>query len=133
MAAPARWVDRDAVADLKVRCGSRDLHHLAGNLMAEHQRRLHHEIAGPGMTEVMHVRAADAAGAEADAHHAGCEFFERMLDHAQIFGAEQGSGESCGGHFESPMFWQPEGQFWESRFIAAARCRSGPASSTVVS
>src|SRR5438552_1392666 len=104
MAAPARRVDGNAVADLQVRRSPCDLHDLAGDLMAEHQRRLHHEIAGPGMAEIVHVRAADAAGAEADAHHAFSELVERMLDHAQIFRSKQGRGESSGGHLESPMY-----------------------------
>ncbi|MGY3104994.1 hypothetical protein ACVWW7_001621 [Bradyrhizobium sp. LM6.9] len=105
MAAPARRVDGDAVAGVQVPRGARDLHDLAGDLVAEHQRRLHHEIAGPGMTEIMHVRATDAAGAEADAHHAISELVERMLDHAQIFGSEQGCGERSGCHLESPMYF----------------------------
>src|SRR5205085_9639201 len=84
MAAPARRVDGNAVANLQAGCGSRDLYDFAGDLMAEYQRRLHHEIAGPGMAEIVHVRAADAAGAEADAHHACGQLVERMLDHAQI-------------------------------------------------
>ncbi|MGY4379058.1 hypothetical protein ACVWZ3_006697 [Bradyrhizobium sp. i1.3.6] len=104
MAAPARRIDGDTVADLQVRCGTCDLHDFARDLVTEHERRLHDEIAGPGMTEIMHVGAADAAGAEADAHHAISELVERMLDHAQIFGAEQGCGESGGGHLESPMY-----------------------------
>ncbi|MEY9426664.1 hypothetical protein ABH975_001979 [Bradyrhizobium ottawaense] len=105
MAAPARRVDRDAVADLQIGSGAGDLHDFARYLVAEHQWRLHHEIASPGMAEIVHVRTADAAGAEADAHHAVCELVERMLDHAQIFGTEQGCGESGGGHLESPMYF----------------------------
>ena len=60
----------DAVADLHAGRGARDLDHLARDLVAEHQRRGHDEIAGAGMAVVMHVGAADAAGAETDPHHA---------------------------------------------------------------
>ena len=105
MAAPARRVDGDAVADFQVGSGARDLHDLTGDLVTEHERRLHHEVAGPGVAEVMHVRAADAAGTEADAHHAVGQLVERMLDHAQIFGAEQGCGERGRGHLESPIYF----------------------------
>ena len=73
--------------------------------MAQHQRRLHHEVTGAGMAEIVHVRAADAAGTEADADHALAKLVERMLDHAQVFGAEQGRGESGRGHLESPMYF----------------------------
>ena len=70
MAAPARRIEGDAVADLHAGRGACDLDHLARDLVAEHERRGHDEIAGAGMAIVMHVGAANAAGAEANAHHA---------------------------------------------------------------
>ena len=78
---------------------------LAGDFVAEHQRRRHHEIPGAGMAEVMHVRAANAAGAEADAHHARREAVERPLDHAQVFRAEQSCSQSHRCHFASPIYF----------------------------
>ena len=70
MAAPARRIEGDAVADLHAGCGAGDLDDFARDLVAEHQRRGHDEIAGAGVAIVMHVGAANAAGAETDAHHA---------------------------------------------------------------
>ena len=89
-------------------CGS-DMHYYrharTGDFVVTSPLVLGHEIAGPGMAEIVHVRAADAAGAEADAHHACGQLVERMLDHAQIFRSKQGRGESSGGHLESPMYF----------------------------
>ena len=105
VAAPARRIDGDAVADLQAgRCAC-DLDHLARDLVAEHQRRGHDEIAGAGVAVIMHVGAANAAGAEADAHHAGRERIERPLDHAQVFRAEQRCSQSHRCHFESPIYF----------------------------
>ena len=56
-----------------------DLDDLAGDLVAEDQRRGDDEIAGPRMAEIVQVGAADAAGAEAHAHHARRERPERVL------------------------------------------------------
>ena len=95
----------DTVADLHARRGACDLDDLAGDLVAEHQRRGHDEIAGAGVAVVMHVGAANAAGAETDTHHARDKRIERPLDHAQIFRAEQGCGQSHRRHFESPMYF----------------------------
>ena len=105
MAAPARRIESDAITDLHAgRCAC-DLGHLARDLVAKHQRRGHDEIPGAGMAIVMHVGAANAAGAETDAHHAGRQWIERPLDHAQIFRAEQRCSQSHRCHFESPMYF----------------------------
>ena len=85
--------------------GARDLDDLARDLVAKHQRRGHDEIAGAGMAVVMHVGAANAAGAETNAHHARGQRIERPLDHAQIFRAEQRCGQSHRCHFDSPMYF----------------------------
>ena len=103
MAAPARRIDRDAVADAEAGAPAVDLDDLAGDLVAKHQRRGDDEVAGPRMAEIVQVGAADAAGAEADAHHAGRERPERAFDHAQVLRPEQRRGECSIGHRISPI------------------------------
>ncbi len=70
MAAPARRIDGNPVADFQAwRCAC-DLDDLARDLVAEYERRGDDEISGAGVAVIMHVRTANAAGAEANAHHA---------------------------------------------------------------
>jgi hypothetical protein len=104
-AAPARRIDGDPVAGLQARRGPSDLDHLARDLMTEHQRRRHDKISGAGMAIIMHVGPANAAGAETDSHHAGCERIKWPLNHAQIFRAEQCCGEGHRCHFASPIYF----------------------------
>ena len=66
-AGPAR-VDRHPVAGLEARDGGAGLDDLPGDLVAEHQRLLEREVADPPLEVVGEVGAADAAGAEREAH-----------------------------------------------------------------
>jgi hypothetical protein len=70
VAAPARRIERDTIANLHAGCYACDLDDLARDLVTEHQRRGYDEVAGTGVAVVMHVGAADAAGAETNSHHA---------------------------------------------------------------
>ena len=101
--APARRVDGDPVAGLQPGGPIRDLDDLARDLVAERQGRLHDEIAGPAVPEVVHVGAADPAGAELHAHHPGGERRRRRLDHAQVFGPEQRRRKDGLAHFVTPI------------------------------
>ena len=80
-AGPAR-VDRDPVAGLQAHHGGTGLDDLPRDLMAEHQRLLEREVADPSLEVIGEVGAADAAGAEREAHLVGGQ--GPLLDRLQL-------------------------------------------------
>src|SRR5215203_6018142 len=88
-AAPAGGVDRNSIADGQAGCISSNLYDLARDLMTENQGRLHDEITGPSMPEVVHIRPADPACAKTHADQSRWKWLEGFFHHAKILRAKQ--------------------------------------------
>ena len=96
MAAGAAGIDRDAVARLHAADLLADGLDPAGDLMAQDQRFAHPDRAETAMQVVMQVRAADAAGLDADADVERTEIGRCRLFDAQIlFGVDDDCAHGC--------------------------------------